>query len=67
MNNNELTVHDVARILGISTNRVHSRRMWLKATKGLDVGRKVGNMYIFDMADVEMIRPGKPGRPPKYR
>ena len=65
MNDELLTVRDMARELGVSVGRVHQRVRWLRE-RNILVGRRVGNMYLFDDADVEIIRPGKTGRPPKY-
>lgn len=53
-----LTTVDVARILGVSLMRV--RRLAL--SRGLT---RRGRDWVFTAADVERLRPGPTGRPPK--
>jgi predicted RNase H-like HicB family nuclease len=56
-----LTAKDVAVTLGVSERRVHQ----LATTR--EVGRIVGGARIFLPSEVESLRPGPVGRPPKSR
>lgn len=57
-----LTTKDVAARLGISPLRVRQRRLAL-AARGVEVGRRLGREWIYREDEVELIRPGRPGRP----
>lgn len=57
-----LTTADVAARLGVNTSRVRQLRIAL-ARRGVVVGRRLGNTWVYVEADVERLRPGQPGRP----
>lgn len=62
-----LGVDDVALGLGISPQRVRAL-VQQRHAEGIQVGRKIGNTWIFTPDEVELLRPRSgPGRPPKDR
>jgi hypothetical protein len=59
--NELLTAADVAAILGVSDRRVRA------LAKRRNIGWQVPNtrIWLFRPYEVELLKPGKPGRPPR--
>ena len=56
---NLITVKDASEKLGITVGRVHQL-----ISAGRLPARKLGNQYVIEISDLELIKIRKPGRPP---
>lgn len=59
-----MTSDDVAEMFGVTARRIRARAKWLNE-QGRPVGWQVPgtNQWLFRPAEIEMLRPGPPGRP----
>ena len=59
-----LTSDDVAELFGVTARRIRARAKWLNE-RGHPVGWQVPgtSQWLFRPAELEMLRPGLPGRP----